>query len=93
MKLIYCEYCHDVFKLALEPRRCRCGETWGKYLPNGLDAQYAGDGAIPLGFGNTSLMFAIANRPEEGMGKAFTAFVIPVECPTMTHLMEIPDGD
>ena len=86
MKLILCTECHDVFKLDYKERRCKCGRTWGMYEDNGLWAQYSGDTAVPLGFANSSLVKAIDNQPQEGMGEEFVAFVIPIECPTMEKI-------
>ena len=87
MKLIYCKICQDVYKLSdHETRHCKCRATWGKYLSDKYTAEYYGEYAIPLGFANSSLREALANQPLEGDGKVFTAFVIPQNCPTMTHL-------
>lgn len=83
MKLIFCANCWDVFKLAMESRTCYCGECSGHYLEDRLNAVYSGESAFPLGFANSSLLLAVDRQPEEGMGKEFTAFVIPRECPTM----------
>ena len=82
MKLILCKKCSDVFKLDREWRDCKCGECSGKYL-NDLDAIYSGEYAVPIGFANSTLVDAIKNQPMRGMGKEFTAFVIPTICPTM----------
>jgi hypothetical protein len=82
MKLLYCPSCDDVFKLDYQPRICKCGDVIGHYFEDGLTAVYSKNG-IPLGFNNSSLIEAINNQPESGMGKNFTAFVIPKQCPTM----------
>ena len=82
MKLILCTACHDVFKCNIgEVRSCKCGKATGRYL-NKIDAEYAGETAVPIGFGNTTLSQAIQNQPERGMGMEFEAFVIPKECDT-----------
>jgi len=83
MKLLLCRKCQDVFKLQYDLRKCNCGETWGRYSKDGLHAQYFGENAIPLGFGNDSLAFAVRNQPAVGMGLDFLAFVIPKQCSTM----------
>lgn len=82
MKLLHCTKCGDVFKLDADLRTCRCGRVEGRYLGN-LHAEYRGDTAVPLGITNSSLTLAIRERPNEGQGKEFTAFVIPHVCPTM----------
>jgi hypothetical protein len=81
MKLIYCPKCHDVVKLCYDARTCLCGASNGHYI-NALDAVYGGP-AVPLGFANSSLVKAVENQPEQGMGECFEAFVIPKSCPTL----------
>lgn len=29
---MYCLHCHDIVKLFLEKRFCKCGKSWGHYL-------------------------------------------------------------
>jgi hypothetical protein len=82
MKLILCPVCQDVRKLRQTATTCQCGASWGYYEKDGLNATIGGK-AIPLGFANSSLVAAIKNRPQEGWGERFEAFVIPVECPTI----------
>jgi hypothetical protein len=76
MKLIFCPLCEDVRKLHKEETKCRCGKSSGKYLEDGLHAVIAGE-AIPLGFSNPSFAEVLRNRPREGMGQDFVAFVMP----------------
>lgn len=83
MKLVLCLQCDDVFKLARTVRTCECGECGGRYFANGVDAEYWGETAIPLGFANSTLMRAVNNQPHSGLGEEFTAFVVTVHCPTM----------
>lgn len=82
MKLVLCLACQDVFKLSNTPRCCKCGLSSGYYQPDGLNAVYSGEKAIPIGFNNTSLAAAVATQPKDGMGQSFNAFVIPKKCPT-----------
>jgi len=90
MKLLLCKNCQDVIRLVQEEvRTCRCGKVSGKYI-NDLDAIYSGDDAIPLGFANSTLVEAIVNQPEgNGLGKVFTAFVIPKNCPSFVKINEV----
>ena len=81
MKLLMCGRCQDVFKLQLELRACACGRTRGRYLDD-LNAEYAGDAALPIGFDNPSLVYAVHHRPTTGDGLEFTAFVVPRACET-----------
>lgn len=82
MKLILCPSCEDVVKLNVTGRFCECGHSWGRYLDDGISAEIGGE-AIPLGFANSELRTALANRPKSGMGRTFAAFVIPVLCETV----------
>lgn len=85
MKLLFCVSCKDVFRLTQRERACACGRCGGHYI-NGLDAVFWGDSAMPLGFENGSFSVALENQPKAGLGKRFTAFVIPENCPTMTKI-------
>jgi len=85
MKLLLCPICEDVVKLGRGIwRRCRCGKSAGRYLDDGIHAELTGS-AIPIGFDSTTLARALGNRPEEGMGKRFDAFVIANKCDTISY--------
>lgn len=89
MKLLFCDACGDIVKLRSETRTCSCKKSGGHYT-NHLDAVYWGP-AMPLGVDNMSFATALHERPTEGKGFRFAAFVIPKRCPTMIQL-EGPDG-
>lgn len=91
MKLLYCRLCYDVIKLDYITRWCKCRKVGGRYNADGYHAKYWGEFAVPLGFANSSLVQAILDQPEEGMGERFEAFVIPKECPTLRRLDGPPD--
>lgn len=82
MKLIYCIECGDVVALRKQERYCVCGKSKGAYGPDGLHATISGP-TIPLGFANASFRQALQNRPETGLGREFTAFVIQKDCDTI----------
>lgn len=86
MKLLFCPECHDVRKLKVSKKMtyCNCKMSYGRYI----DDLYAEIGGltIPLGFDNYSLRDALGDRPLEGMGERFTAFVIPEKCDTIKNL-------
>ena len=86
MKLLFCVACDDVVKFGgnNEWRDCHCGKSSGRYIDS-LYAEIKGEG-IPIGFNNSSLVRAIRNRPEHGLGLEFTAFVIQKECDTIKQL-------
>jgi hypothetical protein len=81
MKLILCKKCHDVIKLDISPRTCKCKGCGGRYIDD-LHAEYWGSDSVPLGFSNSSLVDAVSRQPESGQGCLFTAFVIPIQCDT-----------
>lgn len=88
MKLLLCKKCLDLISLHIDEKRmCKCGSVGGKYT-DGLNAVYFGDMAVPIGFANITLIAAIHNQPEDGMGEDFTAFVIPKVCPTYKLVLE-----
>ncbi len=82
MKLILCPKCHDIRKPYVGTAiKCRCGKSWGMYLKDGLNMTYGGL-AVPIGVLNSELADAMVHRPTGGLGKRFTAFVIPRDCDT-----------
>ena len=85
MKLIFCNECHDVIRLYKTTRSCLCGESGGHYKEDGLYAVIHGN-CQPLGFANDSFRRAREEQLEFGAGTEFTSFVIPVVCPTITHV-------
>lgn len=86
MKLILCKNCQDVVRLIQDNERfCHCGKCSGQYTDE-LNAWYKGKFAIPMGFANSSLVNAIYNQPNSGLGEIFSAFIIPEICPTFKKL-------
>lgn len=88
MKLILCPKCSDLFRLTQKYKVCECGASAGNYVDD-LNAITYGK-AIPVGFANYSFIQAIRNQPNEGLGKEFTAFIIPKKCPTIEHRNQLP---
>jgi hypothetical protein len=82
MKLIFCEYCKDLFSLRPDKMRlCECGQSYGRYTDN-INARIGGF-AIPIGFDNGEFLSALKVRPWDGMGVEFKAFVIPKHVSTI----------
>ena len=83
MKLILCKNCGDIVTLIQDKERfCECGKCSGKYTDE-LNAWYKGDEfVVPLGVAYGSLANVVMTQPESGMGKNFSAFVIPKQCNT-----------
>ena len=79
MKLLFCFKCTDIAKLTYYPlwRECWCGSVKGRYLKDGLHAEFKGDGCL-LGINNSSFYKAIHHHKnrERPVGREFTAFVI-----------------
>jgi hypothetical protein len=83
MKLIFCPKCQDVRKLGYNMVTCTCGESWGKYYEDGLNAVIGGE-AVAIGFSNIDFLHALKSQPKTGTkGKKFEAFVIPRYCDTI----------
>lgn len=86
MKLLFCWYCNNIFTLTKRKRMCKCKQSWGKYTDDN-HAEVHGKYAVPLGFNNHSLKFAISMRChpilptrrehlyEDGSGYIFDAWV------------------
>lgn len=77
MKLLFCPKCQDIVRLLYHTRSCRCGFTSGKVIHQ-HDAYYTN--GIPMGINNSSLVEAIKNQPESGIGIEFKAFIVPKQC-------------
>ena len=84
MKLIYCLNCDSVVRLVKHERACECGRSGGMYKDK-TNAEFYGEDAVPIGFATSTLRQAIKDRPHDGMGSRFTAFVIPTVCDTMKY--------
>lgn len=84
MKLIFCPKCNDIIKMIIgEDRYCLCGSSYGKYTDE-INAEIGGK-SIPIGFANNSFVYAIKNRPQNGYGLRFDAFVIPEDVPSIKN--------
>ena len=84
MKLIFCLDCGDVKALNYEITLCKCQNSGGQYLDKN-DVEIWGN-VVPIGIDHRSFRKAIANQPLKGMGREFLAFVIPMNCPSVTRL-------
>lgn len=63
MKLLFCDYCADIFNLGLTLKSCSCGRVKGRYLPNGSTAVVNGKGRS-LAIGNGSFTKALMGVPQ-----------------------------
>lgn len=86
MKLIFCQNCHDVFKLHSDFKTCLCSASGGRYIDD-LNAVITGEG-IPLGFDNNDFVKALKTYKEvkiKDKGFVFKAFIIPDNAKTVKH--------
>jgi hypothetical protein len=84
MKLVYCASCGDIFSIHFHHvKECLCGDAWGFYKKDKLNAVIGGSSAIPLGFLNATFNKAKQRRRKQGWGSRFTAFVMPLNTPTI----------
>jgi hypothetical protein len=104
MKLMFCDNCQDVFKLATEElRRCKCGRVEGRYLVDGRGAISNGKGFC-LAIGNGSIMQGIAememlrkdthdkaSRQDYIKHGAVLAWIRPHEGPGNPHMTIVED--
>ncbi len=90
MKLFLCRKCKDVVRCFYKERTCKCGESSGKYLENGVEAIFRGKNCVPLGMDNNAIakavqMADIENKhqktPTTCSGVDFKTFVI-LDCST-----------
>lgn len=95
MKLLYCRWCDDVFKLGFKLKTCECGKVKGKYMPDGIHAEVTSN-AISVAIGNGALTKAIvdatlnkdgdrASYHELSKGLISFAWVRPNEGPGNPH--------
>ena len=83
MKLIFCPYCHDLFRLTHKKKFCECRKSFGKYLDD-ISAEI-NKNAVPIGIENKSFRRALENRsifdiPKGRGGVRFISFIIPGIC-------------
>lgn len=63
MKLLFCDYCGDIFNLNLTLKQCSCGRVKGYYLPDGNGAVVNGKGRS-LAIGNGSFHNALQGKAQ-----------------------------
>lgn len=81
MKLLLCKVCQDVVRpLVNKERSCECGACKIVAHDDNLTVTYSGEKAVLIGFKNSSLVEAVSNQPETGLGREFVAFVLPKKC-------------
>ena len=59
MKLLFCGHCQDIVKLFPERRACKCGRSWGQYLPDNsttVQTPYT----LSIGMANTDFQEAVS---------------------------------
>lgn len=75
MKIVHCLKCGDLVRLTMRTRKCRCRKSGGRYLKDGLHAEYFGDARV-LGMLNHEWRESRWNPPTEPYVQNFRWFVI-----------------
>jgi len=81
-KFIYCPTCQDMKTLRKKVTRCVCGKAMGKMIDH--NNAEINEHAIPIGLSTKTFQFALQNRPANGLGTPFTAFVMAEENKNVT---------
>lgn len=74
MKLMFCDFCFDVFKLDYDLRSCKCGQVKGKYEEDGHHAVTNGEGRC-LAIGNGSLIAALNGAEQQFKYEDYDTFL------------------
>ena len=82
MKLLYCRSCKDCLKLLHQRVRfCSCGNSSGRYLVDGHDAETWGRYAEVIGVGDVPLLHALKSpdldSPMFSLGPDLKAWIYP----------------
>ena len=64
MKLLFCGHCHDIVRLFSERRYCRCGKSWGQYLPDNATTIQTSH-SLSIGLANPDFQAAITTLMQE----------------------------
>lgn len=89
MKLLACLECSDVRALHREVVRCKCGASAGRYLEDGLNAEYTGEDAILLALDNNGLLPAIESTLKYDAGIDFDAWTLAEQGQTHEKVEEL----
>ncbi len=94
MKLLFCGHCHDIVKLFPERRACKCGRSWGQYLPDNsttVQTPYT----LSLGLANPDFQEAVSTfmRDQNYFSPALSirAWINPHSEPDVTYVPEDED--
>ncbi len=96
MKLLYCGHCQDVVRLFPERRTCKCGQSWGQYLPDNsttVQTSYS----LSLGLANPDFKEAVGtfmqNRDHFSPALSIRAWVNPDSEPDVTYIAHGEEPD
>lgn len=103
MKLLFCDYCGDIFNLALRRvKSCSCGRTKGWYIDNSR-AEVNGHGySLAMGTGSLHMAVAAVNgmkedwrKPDDDVWRRHPTTIIawarPHTGPANSHTKIVPD--
>jgi hypothetical protein len=60
MKLLRCLNCHDIRAITYSVTKCKCKQSWGYYLKDGIWAHHGGNSVL-LGMKNQDLQILFPN--------------------------------
>ena len=91
MRMLFCGHCHDVVRLCPERRYCKCGRSWGHYLPdNSTTVQTAY--SLSLGISNpdfhAALQTLMQDRERFSPALSHRAWFNPDSEPDVTYVNE-----
>jgi len=91
MKLLFCGHCQDIVRLFAERRTCKCGRSWGHYLPDNSTTVQS-DYSLSLGMANpdfyAALQLLMRDRSHFSPVLAFRAWFNPDSEPDVTYVAE-----
>ena len=91
MKLLFCGHCQDIVRLFPERRTCKCGRSWGQYLPDNSTTVQT-DYSLSVGMANPDFYAAIQllmqDRSHFSPILTFRAWLNPDSEPDVTYVAE-----
>ncbi len=96
MKLLFCGHCQDIVKLFPERRACKCGRSWGQYLPDNSTTVQTSS-TLSIGMAGPDFNHAVSTfmQDQNYFSPAFSirAWLNPHSEPDVTYVSEDINGD
>ncbi len=91
MKLLFCGHCNDIVRLFSERRFCKCGRSWGHYLPDNSTTVQT-EHTLSIGLANPDFDSAVnvfmQNRNYFSPELVFRAWLNPDSEPDVKYVVE-----